>query len=873
MQTKKLFFAAAILATVFTGCKKEEPISGDPSIELDKSSLTFEKDGDPQVVYLMSNREWTVKKDDKSSWVTVTPASGPASYDAQKITIAVDENKGEELKAVLTFTTGSATFDLTVTQNGSANKVYFNDFDKDAAVQDASKKWPYISATECWKHESGTGIANVKYITEGNQATIRNNSNSTGSGVNNVFFGSNSRFCVKNITLSEGVVNYSLSFYGIRNVYGAQAGGSIFDHSHFKLYVSDNGEKWVELQYAFEKEDPDNAWSQAKTNFTVPAGTKTLCIGIPTPGELSTYRLDDLKLAEAVDAGTAINFASGIEIAEFKEQEPVDPSKAEPKTVDEFIKLADKNTYYKLSGTISSFNPTYCSFDLTDASGKIYVYNVVDSCKTKYSTVLKDGDNVTLAGKYEYYASKSQHEVVSAVILSYKTPEHKTITTSKVSEAIAAEVGDTVILNNATVVAAAKTGYLVTDSEKTDYILVYQKTEGDDTAVSVGDVINVKSVKKEYSSMPQLAEPATTVVSSGASVTWPSPEDITASFDSFTSSNIKYVSFTGTLSISGSYYNVAVNGASENIGSLLPSAAADKWTGVPNTKFEGYYLYTSSSKYIYIILTKATASTEPYLTVSPTSISVPAAAGTATITVSSNVEWTAESDNAAFTLSAAEGSGDGTITVTCPENTTDESRTVTVTVSTATAGVSPVEVVITQSKPGGDQYAKIEKIADLAAGSYYMAAYLTKDSDKKDLSANPYHCWNGTVSGTATSNSDLNTMSYSFKDNVLTINPSPSDKEKGTAVEVSVVAVEGKANTYYVMYGGKYLASGTAATNRRMILQDAAAEWVASDYSKGGIALTGNGVTLGTASAASAFIRSYKTATQPVYGLVFFKKQ
>ncbi len=59
-----------------------------------------------------------------------------------------------------------------------------------------------------------------------------------------------------------------------------------------------------------------------------------------------------------------------------------DYSSAASKTVEEFIQLADKSTYYKLTGTVSKFNPTYCSFDLTDASGTIYVYSVLAAYKT-----------------------------------------------------------------------------------------------------------------------------------------------------------------------------------------------------------------------------------------------------------------------------------------------------------------------------------------------------------------------------------------------------------------------------------------------------------------------------------------------------------
>lgn len=101
-----------------------------------------------------------------------------------------------------------------------------------------------------------------------------------------------------------------------------------------------------------------------------------------------------------------------------------DYSSAAAKTVAEFIQLADKNTYYKLTGTVSNFNPTYCSFNLTDASGTIYVYSVLDAYKTdEWKNKIKNGGTITIAGKYDYYSSKQQHEVVNAAFLEYTDGE------------------------------------------------------------------------------------------------------------------------------------------------------------------------------------------------------------------------------------------------------------------------------------------------------------------------------------------------------------------------------------------------------------------------------------------------------------------
>ena len=120
----------------------------------------------------------------------------------------------------------------------------------------------------------------------------------------------------------------------------------------------------------------------------------------------------------------------------------IDYENCEEKTVEQFIAIGNDGNYYKLTGTVSRFNATYCSFDLTDASGTIYVYSVAN--KDDWSDKIKNGGTVTLAGKYEYYSQKSQHEVVNAQILSFteggdepggETAEPKTVTIAEFNAA------------------------------------------------------------------------------------------------------------------------------------------------------------------------------------------------------------------------------------------------------------------------------------------------------------------------------------------------------------------------------------------------------------------------------------------------------
>ena len=100
-------------------------------------------------------------------------------------------------------------------------------------------------------------------------------------------------------------------------------------------------------------------------------------------------------------------------------EEPAAPESKGKKTVKEFIAAADKENYYELAGTVSNFNSKFCSFDLTDASGSIYVYSVLEASKTEWVDKIKDGGTVTLYGKYDYYEKSSKHEVVDAHIVSF----------------------------------------------------------------------------------------------------------------------------------------------------------------------------------------------------------------------------------------------------------------------------------------------------------------------------------------------------------------------------------------------------------------------------------------------------------------------
>lgn len=74
-------------------------------------------------------------------------------------------------------------------------------------------------------------------------------------------------------------------------------------------------------------------------------------------------------------------------------------------TIKDFVaKADDKETYYRISGKVSGIKDgdVYGNFDLTDASGKVYVYGLVAGYggeKKKFQELgIKDGDEITIVG-------------------------------------------------------------------------------------------------------------------------------------------------------------------------------------------------------------------------------------------------------------------------------------------------------------------------------------------------------------------------------------------------------------------------------------------------------------------------------------------
>lgn len=322
MKLKNLFLGSfALTAMLFAqSCDdKNDGPTGAPSIELSTQTLDFEKDGGPQTIKLTATRDWNVTN--VPDWIAVDPKSGNPAEN-KEVTITVLENTGMDRSQDIKFTIGFDGKTLTVNQKGTGSAsevvVYHNDFDKELAVKGESGWKTYLDSFDGWKNETGSGISTVEYAFSGMSA--RTNSSGTsnsqfsdyqGSGKNYLWFAKDNYFHVKNITLPEGKTNYTISFGSERNLY--QAADNTFVPEEFLVYVSNDGSKWVKLEYAFPNGLKNRRWDLASSTFTVPSGTKSLHIYIKAT-VASAYLMDDLDLSVAASAGTAIDFSKGIDL-------------------------------------------------------------------------------------------------------------------------------------------------------------------------------------------------------------------------------------------------------------------------------------------------------------------------------------------------------------------------------------------------------------------------------------------------------------------------------------------------------------------------------------------------------------------------------
>ena len=161
-----------------------------------------------------------------------------------------------------------------------------------------------------------------------------------------------------------------------------------------------------------------------------------------------------------------------------------------------------------------------------------------------------------------------------------------------------------------TVVATYARGFLVND--ETGSILVYLNTTAN---YSVGDIVTVSGVTSQYSGLMQFgSSPEVTLEGRAETFSYPTPTTVTgADLDAYVNNpTIEYVSYTGTLSISGYYYDVTVDGASTATGSISypVSGVVDSSLDGQQVTVTGYLIGANSGGFTNTMATSVTLAGE-----------------------------------------------------------------------------------------------------------------------------------------------------------------------------------------------------------------------------------------------------------------------
>ena len=415
----------------------------------------------------------------------------------------------------------------------SGDYIYYDNFDKTVAVK-GSNGWPNLTAEYGNPMpESQTGVT---YNSNG--VTARNNSNSDGnysdiaeaSGLNNVFFGKENYLTISGISLAELTGNaLTVTFAGDKY---QQDGDSNFSTEEFKVYISGDGEKWTLLPYTFAG-TAEGRWNTATAQFTLKEVPATLSFYF-TATVASAYRLDDLMIVAGgtgaeldLSQGTTIDNAGGGDQGGDEPEQPGDVVKA---TVAEFLATTDENTIYELTGTIGgSIKEYYGNFDLTDATGTVYIYGLVDSNNSYIwdSLGLKSGDTITVQGTRTSYNGKVQMK--NALYISHvageggTTPEpEEPEEPEQPAETIVATIAEFIAADESTTQWYELTGK-ITSIEKADYgniyiqddttsVLIYglcaTKVENNDKSfaslgLKVGDTVTLHTLRTSYNGTAQ----------------------------------------------------------------------------------------------------------------------------------------------------------------------------------------------------------------------------------------------------------------------------------------------------------------------------------------------------------------------------------
>ena len=259
--------------------------------------------------------------------------------------------------------------------------------------------------------------------------------------------------------------------------------------------------------------------------------------------------------------------------------------------------------------TTATVGPDACLDTLLVSSKVQPILVSIDADWAKVVDFTADGNYLISVAQNTRTASRTANISIKApgAIKSVTlTQEGVPATGASVTEIIAAADNDQVQTLPSTVVVALTTrGAVLSDGENAIY--AYGNSAA---ALTIGDGVRMSAKKTTYNGVPELTDITDIFVDSqGNAVNYPTATDITANVENYTASVAEYIKFSGTLTVSGNYYNIAFDGVDPDVkqGSItypVDALDAKSWDGKKITVTGFFNGLSSAGKYVNVIATK-----------------------------------------------------------------------------------------------------------------------------------------------------------------------------------------------------------------------------------------------------------------------------
>lgn len=305
--------------------------------------------------------------------------------------------------------------------------------------------------------------------------------------------------------------------------------------------------------------------------------------------------------------------------------------------------------------------------------------------------------------------------------------------TKTIAEVIAGSVGAT-YTTQGQVVAINGRSFLIQDNSGKILVDLGWKDNKPvvDYSATIGQTVKVTGKTTTYSKLVQFSETDLVIekVSDG-SFTQPTPEKFDgAAFDAYAAATpvIKYIEYSGTLTIDGYYYNIAVDGTDLQGFLAYPADGfVDASLNGQVVIVKGYTLgMTNQSKMLSTIAVSVEkdgdAPAEPKITkLDPTSLSFAATdnAKTVTVTAANADDCTIEAatDKSEQFTTSVKGM---VVTVTPKENTTEQAITATLTIKLMKAGAAVDTKTVAISQAGKIVGSGYVRVTSITSGKKYL---------------------------------------------------------------------------------------------------------------------------------------------------------